>query len=152
MNQPVTHRRRATRAALMLTCAALLCAAAARAEQKRTFGDLDVHYVVVPTGFLQPDVAQRYNLPRGRDRALVNISVLRGDSAVTAQVSGTATNLLGQIQHLTFEQVAEGAAIYYLAVVRHTNEEHLRFALTITALDGTAHELSFRQKMYWDES
>lgn len=147
----MTTRLRPKLTALTLLICGLLAVTVA-AEQKRRLGNHDVHYIVLPTTFLQPAIASQYNLPRGRDRALVNISVLTpGGQPVVAKVSGTATNLIGQAQELDFREVREGKAVYYLAVARTTNEEHLRFAITITTDNGDSHTLEFRQKMYWDE-
>ena len=41
------------------TSAGVLCCAWAHAEQLQRFGDWEVHYVVLPSGFLKPDVAAR---------------------------------------------------------------------------------------------
>ncbi|MEC8230923.1 MAG: DUF4426 domain-containing protein, partial [Pseudomonadota bacterium] len=46
------------------------------AEQKETLGEWDVHYIVVGTPFLTPEVASSYGIVRSKFNALVNISVL----------------------------------------------------------------------------
>ena len=48
--------------------------------------------------------------------------------------------------------MTEGPAIYYLAEVKHTDRETLRFAVTITAQDGVGRELRFQQQMFWDDA
>ena len=77
--------------------AALLFATPVAAEQFKDFGDVEVHYVVVNTLFLQPDVAARYGVVRSGDRAIVNLSVLDQDGvALLGEVSGETINLLSQ--------------------------------------------------------
>jgi hypothetical protein len=58
-----------------------LFAATAAAEQFKAFGDIEVHYAVVNTLFLQPNVAARYGIVRATDRAIVNVSVVDHDGA-----------------------------------------------------------------------
>ena len=124
----------------------------ANAEQKRTFGQYEVHYIVVPTTFLRANIANQYGLVRGRDRALLNISVLGVDGkASTARLEGHARNLLEQRQALDFREVREGEAVYYLALIRHADEEHQRFQVDIELPDGSQNVLEWHQKLYWDD-
>lgn len=120
------------------------------AEQKQRLGSFDVHYVVVRSTFFNAAIAEKYGIVRGRDRALMNISVLDEDQPVAVELSGQAINLLEQRAELEFREVREGTAIYYLAEVRYTDRETLRFRVAITTPDGVERELSFQQKMYWD--
>ncbi len=135
--------------ALALCCFAALPAGA---EQSQTFGDYEVHYIVVPTTFLKADIAANYNLTRSKNRALVNVSVLNADDEpVAAGVSGRSENLLGQGQVLEFKEIREGPAIYYLALLRHGDEEFHRVAIDVALPDGSSGEIRFQQKMYWEE-
>lgn len=134
-----------------LLIAGLLLAPSAQAEQFRRLGAWDVHYVVIRTSFLKPDIAARNNIVRGPDRALLNISVLGQDGQpVAAELSGTVRNLLEQVTPLEFQTVREGEAIYYLAQIRHTDRETLRFAIDIVPPDGITQQLRFQQQMYED--
>lgn len=129
----------------------MLGAAGAWAEQKVQLGPWEVHYVVVGTTFLKPEVAADYGVVRGRDRAFINLSVLDPEGTpVPAAVSGTMVNLLSQSEPLRFREVREGEAIYYLAEFKHTDRDTLRFAVDIVAPDGEARQLKFQQRMYWD--
>jgi hypothetical protein len=130
---------------------ALGLGAVAQAEQMQRIGSFEAHYSVVPTMFLKPDVAARYGITRGRDRALVNVAVLdRDDAPVRAAVSGRIRNLLEQDQPLEFREVTEGEAVYYLAEIRHGDRDVLRFAIDIETPDQTDHLVEFQQRMYWD--
>ena len=130
----------------------LLLSSFALAEQKQTFGTYEVHYIVVPTTFLNDKIAAQYDLTRGKDRALVNISVLDESlTPVPATVNGSSRNLLEQQQEFEFNEVREGTAIYYLALMRHGNEEHRRFSIEVVLPDGEIATLNWQQKMYWEE-
>ncbi|RPH92877.1 MAG: DUF4426 domain-containing protein [Lysobacterales bacterium] len=137
---------------LAVTAGLLLSGApAAHAEQLQRLGDWDVHYALIRTSFLKPDIAARHGIVRGPDRALLNISVIGGDGKpVVAGVSGRVRNLLEQDTPLEFQEVREGAAVYYLAEVRHTDREVLRFFIDVAPPDGTAQRLEFQQQMYLD--
>jgi len=136
----------------LLVAALLLVAMSGRAEQMQRFGAWEVHYVVLPSGFLKPDVAARYSIVRGRDRAFVNVSVLDAQG-VPAEVgiSGHSTNLLGQQQELAFRKASEGTAVYYLAELKHSNQEVLRFKINVIPPGGQKMLLEFQQKLYWEE-
>jgi hypothetical protein len=123
----------------------------AQAEQKVVFSDYEVHYILLPTTFLKADIADKYNLRRSKDRALVNVSVLDlQGSPVQAEVRGSSENLLGQRQNLAFDEVIEGEAIYYLALLRYADEEFQRVTLNIVLPNGELAEIKFQQKMYWE--
>ena len=121
-----------------------------QAEQQQRLGPYEVHYVVVRSSFFSEAIAEQYDIVRGRDRALMNISVLENGAPVTAALGGTVINLLEQRTTLEFREVEEGSAVYYLAEVRYTDRETLRYRVTITGPDGIERELAFQQKMYWD--
>jgi len=79
------------------------------------------------------------------------VSVLdRQGTPVQADVRGSSENLLGQRQNLTFDEVIEGEAIYYLALLRYADEEFQRVALNVVLPNGELAEIKFQQKMYWD--
>ena len=137
-----------TGAILML----LLVSVNAAGEQMQRFGDWEVHYVVLPSGFLKPDIAASYDIIRGRDRAFINISALDPQRRPAhARVRGSATNLLGQQQPLGFREITEGSAVYYVADLKHDHEETLRFEITVTPEGQREMRLEFQQKLYWEE-
>ncbi len=129
----------------------LLMAPTATAEQKQTLGDWDVHYMVVSTTFLTPEIAKANGIVRSRFNALVNISVLDSDSKVAQKpaVSGSARNLLGTTKPLTFKRVVEGDAVYYLAVLSYRDMENYTFNIDIQQ-GNTKRTLTFSQKLYVD--
>ncbi len=123
----------------------------AHAEQMQEFDAWQVHYVVIPTTFLLPEVAEQYNITRGKDRALINVSLIHNtDGPSTATASGEVINLLSQRQQLEFREVREGDAIYYLADLKHTDRDLLRFELQVSTPEGRMLPVKFQQKMYAD--
>lgn len=140
-------------AALVLLAAlfALFATKALHAEQKQMLGPFEAHYVVVQSTFFSEEVAGKYGIVRGRDRALMNLSFLDDSlTPVAVILTGVAKNLLSQEVELAFREVREGPAIYYLAEVRHTDRETLRFRVQVTTPDGETRELAFQQQMFWD--
>ena len=133
----------------------LTLAAGVQAEQVKRFGDLSVHYIALNSTSVPANVAADYDLDRGENVALINIAGRReagapGDTTpVPLEVEGTVRNLLGQTITLSFQEVREPGAIYYLATTRFTDREALRFELTVEDLErGERHALSF-QKTLW---
>lgn len=129
----------------------LLSSSLSFAEQKKTLGNWDVHYIVLNTTFLTPEVAKAYGIVRSKNNALVNISVLdkRNKEAQSVALTGNASNLLGRKTDLDFKKVQEGESIYYLAVLPFDDEELYRFKIRI--VDGNINQsLAFQQKLYKD--
>jgi len=121
------------------------------AEQKKQLGDWDVHYMVLSTTFLTPEIAKANNIVRSRFSSLVNISVLdaRSKKAQSVAMTGSATNLLGTKKALQFKEVKEGDAIYYLAVLSYRNRETYRFNINIQQ-GNDAQTLKFQQELFVD--
>lgn len=140
-----------TAAGVALTIIALLGTGAAQAEQMQRLGPYEAHYVVVQTTFFSEAVAEQYNIVRGRDRSLVNLSFLdAGNTPVPVTLEGTTSNLLSQIRELEFREVREGPAIYYLSELKASNQDTLRFRINVTTPDGVTRELRFQHQIFWD--
>ncbi|RJG40030.1 DUF4426 domain-containing protein [Motilimonas pumila] len=134
-----------------LFLAAILLCAPVKAEQKQQFANQEVHYVAFPSTFLTPEIAKTYQLTRSRYKGVINISVLDtqqvGNPSIAAKLTGSAKNLLGNRVELTFREVKEGPATYYLAEVPYRNEETYNFDIRIEA-QGKANKLKFMHKFY----
>lgn len=123
----------------------------AQAEQKQVLGNWDVHYIALNSTFLTPEVAKQYGIVRSKFNGLINISVLdrKDQAAQTVILTGEAKNLLGVVKKLTFKEVQEGQAIYYLAVLPFSDREQYR--ITININDGKEQKtLKFQHKFYAD--
>ncbi|MDZ7825405.1 MAG: DUF4426 domain-containing protein [Gammaproteobacteria bacterium] len=99
-----------------LACALILLtttvAGPVRAEQMVRFGDLEIHYIALNTTTLAADMAERYDVPRADNRALVNIAGRRVQADGTTEpapleIRGKVTNLLEQMEQLEFREVRE---------------------------------------------
>ena len=111
------------------------------------FGDYTVHYNVFHSTDIPAAVAEAYKLVRGRDRALVNISLTKTENGTTtlglpALVSGVHKNLMQQKQVLKFIEIKEGDATYYLAPFVFNNEELLHFDIQVGA-DANSKPMTF---------
>jgi hypothetical protein len=137
------------RFASLLLC--LLFALPAFAERKQTFGELDVHYSVFNSSFLQPDIAAAAGLTRSKTAGVLNIAALKDGKGQPAKVSGTLKNLLGQTVELQFKQVLESGAVYYLAEFPLREREILTFSVNVQIGDGAPHTLTFNQEVFPDE-
>jgi hypothetical protein len=134
---------------LLSFVAGMLFVATTVAEQFKAFGDIEVHYAVVNTMFLQPDVAARYGIVRDTDRAIVNVSVLdSGGATLAADVSGVTINLLNHEAKLTFDTIKEETSTYYIAPIRYTDQDVLRFRIDVTLPNRAPMRLEFQQRMY----
>lgn len=123
----------------------------ARSEQSIHFGPLEVHYILLASTFLEPEVAARYGIVRARNRGLVNLTVLSGSGTPRrAGLRGVLINLLGQRIELSFEELRDGPAIYYVASFRYTDAELLRFEIEVTTPDEGGGTLRIEQQLYWD--
>jgi hypothetical protein len=133
----------------LLFAAGALFVVTTSAEQFKAFGDIEVHYAVVNTFFLQPDIAARYSIVRGADRAIVNVSVLDHDGAtLAADLRGVTLNLLNQEAKLTFDPIKEDESTYYIAPIRYTDQDVLRFRIDVTVPGRAPMHLEFQQQMY----
>jgi len=129
---------------------ALCLSLPAAAERKQSFGDLDVHYSVFNSSFIQPDVAAAAGLTRSKTQGVINVAVLKASKPSTAVVGGEVKDLLGKSTALTFRQVTEGGAIYYLAQFPFKTREVLSFTLNVRQGDD-AHRITFNQEMFPDD-
>ncbi len=125
-----------------------------QAQQAEEFGEFEIHYNTLNSLLLTPDVARAYGIQRSGTRALLNIAVLRKVSdglnePVTARVSASATNIVGQRRDIELREVRDQDAIYYIGSFRVSNEENMNFRVSVQpAGSPRAHEFSFRQTFY----
>lgn len=121
-------------------------------------GEYEIYYDVLPTSFLNPQVAQGYGIVRSKGQGMVRVTVLHrladGTSKqVNARVSGHAGNLAGQLNGLSFHthQVGQNQGIFNLATFRFAHDDPMRFNLRVTYdSKKPAYELSFIRRLYMD--
>ena len=116
----------------------------------------EIHYSVFNSDFITPEVAKAYNIVRGKDKALVNISVLKKQAdgtlqSVEAQVSGTTSDLIHK-KPLDFNVIKENPAIYYLAPFEIDHKANTYFAIKIKVPNrSTPFNLDFQKTLYESE-
>jgi hypothetical protein len=119
-------------------------------------GDYTVHFNVFNSTDIPASVAEQFKLVRGKDRALVNISLVKTENGNTslglpALVSGTTRNLMQQKQSLKFIEVKEGDVTYYLAPFVFNNEDLLHFDISVKpSADSAAFAVQFTRTLYKD--
>jgi len=145
-----------TRTGLWLAAALFSLSGTVQAAQFVEFDNYEIHYNAFNSSFVKPEIAQQNGLVRGKRRALVNVSVLQKQDdgslkAVNALVSGVATNLISQQQHMKFNKIDEGKAIYYIGSFGFTDSQVMRIALDVQPdPNRPAYTINFEQKFYTD--
>jgi hypothetical protein len=141
---------------LLRLCSCVLLAIVSQAvhAEEVSFGDYTIHYIAVNSTFLQPEIAAQYDIVRGPRSAFLNIAVIREDGTgtgtpVTAVVSGHKRNMLQQQADITFSEVREGAAVYYIGQFDISDGEILRFEIDVQPEgQGPTHTLDWRAQLY----
>lgn len=134
---------------LISLCLALpvLAADAAKPERKEVFGDVTVHYSAFTSSMLQPDIAAATGLTRSKNQGVLNIAVLKAEKPSTAVVSGTVKDLTGRSNPLSFKQITDQGAVYYIAQFKIDQAETVTFDINVET-GGISHKLSFNQEVF----
>lgn len=145
-----------TMKAIVFVFSLMLLAATASANDKtyQQYGDTRIYYSAFNSSFITPQVASAYNIARGKDRGLVNISVIEGQrpQGKAVHITGTVSNILGQQQTLDFVEVREGEAVYYLAPFRFSDEDFMTFTIQVQLEAGKpARSFKFQRTFYHDQ-
>ncbi|AXM97039.1 DUF4426 domain-containing protein [Pseudomonas plecoglossicida] len=134
---------------LISLCLALpvLAADAAKPDRKEVFGDVTVHYSAFTSSMLQPDIAAATGLTRSKNQGVLNVAVLKASKPTMAVVSGTVEDLTGRSSPLSFKQISDQGAIYYIAQFKIDQAETLTFNLNVET-GGVSNKLSFNQEVF----
>ena len=137
-------------------CLFFILATPAGAEQFMSFGNYTIHYSAFTTDILTPEVAKAYGIQRSKNRALLNVSVLKKVMGTTGQpvrarIKGTATNLNAQLRELSLRELNEHGAIYYIAQTSVDDGETLKYELSVTPEgESEPYTFSFQQQFFTD--
>ena len=141
-----------TRLAIVLaTCVFMQ---AAFAERSESFGDYEVHYNALTTDLIDPSVARAYGIIRSKNRALINVAVLRRVMGMATQparatVKAQAVNLNSQLKSVEMRELNDAGAIYYIGELPVDHNETLDFKIEVTPEGESAtHTTSFKQQFY----
>jgi hypothetical protein len=129
-------------------------AAEASGVNSKDFGSYVVHFTALSTDQLSPEIAKNYGIVRSKNRALLNVSVLKKVEGTTGKpvpgkVSALVANDTGQVKDSTVREIREGDAVYYVADYAVSSGETLVFNLEVVP-DGesTALPVRFTQTFY----
>jgi len=120
-------------------------------------GDYVVHFSAQSTDQLPPDIARAYNIVRSKNRAMLNVSIIReSDNApVAGRVTVKTVNLTGQLKNVTMRKIEEPgdvAAIYYIGETAVANRETLIFDISVQPEGtSTSSEVRFKRQFYTDD-
>lgn len=137
---------------LLLIAGALLAGPAA-AEISKKFGDYEVHYNVLTTADLAPEVAKTYGLQRSRNRGMLTVAVLRKNAVgvaqpVAAAVEAKALSLTAQLTPIALREIKEQAAVYYIGEFPLAGDV-LRFTVRVQPEGAAgAFQFDFERRFY----
>jgi len=103
-----------------------LCSLNTHGQQSERFDQYELHHSVVYTTFLSAEIAARYGIVRGHDKAMLTLSVRDADAEEIAgmpmEISGQTWDLI-QSQTLALQEIREGRATYYIAPFEFIDRE-----------------------------
>lgn len=139
------------RLALFLITACLSVGAMAadviKGERKEVFGDVTVHYNTFNSTFLTPDIAKAAELIRSKNQGVINVSVIKSGKPLIADVSGTVKDLTSKTVPLSFRQITEQGAIYYIAQYPVDQQETRTFEIKVKTGDKI-NTINFNQELF----
>ncbi len=119
-------------------------------------GDYEIFYSAFNTSFISPDVARAAGITRGKNKGLVNISVVRYEGGEripveVAAIEGEAWDLIYR-NALDFKPIVEPGAVYYLAPFKITNDnEFIQFSIQVQPEGlGETVDIKFKRNFYLD--
>ncbi len=118
--------------ALFRSLTFLLCLASANAQAETVrWQGYDIHYTTFSSTLIPAEVAAAHDIERAKNRIVTNISILKDGEPQVARLSGHNANLLNQLYTMSFVEVRESSAIYYLANQLIDERDTLRFVIEI---------------------
>ncbi len=138
---------------LSLAC---LLAVPASAQQSKRYGPYELHYSVVSTTFLSPEVAARYGIVRGEKKAILNLALREHlpdgtERASKMTLSGRSWDLMQRNETLDFKEIDEGQAIYYIAPLNFIEREWRSFEVEFTPADSEqSYTFEHKHQLYSD--
>jgi len=112
-----------------------------------------IHFSAQSTDQLPPEIARAYDILRSKNRAMLNVSVLRkADNApVRATVNVKTVNLTGQLKNVTMREITEQEAIYYVGETAVANRETLIFDISVIPEgEDRSSDVRFKRQFYTD--
>lgn len=127
--------------------------AQAAEENSAVFGDYTVHFHALSTNEVPAEVAKSVGIVRAKNRAMLNVSVIRNSdsSSVSADVTADVVNLTGQSKNINMRKVEQESAIYYIGELSVSHRETLIFDIDVTpAGSEETFEVRTKREYYTD--
>lgn len=119
-------------------------------------GEHVVHFSAQSTDQLPPEIASAYNIARSKNRAMLNVSIVRESDGISVPgvVTVRTVNLTGQLKNVPMRRIdepGEPPAIYYIGTTPVANRETLNFDISVTP-EGVAQasQVRFQRQFYTD--
>jgi len=130
----------------------------AQGEQKQVFGDTEIHYMILNSKDLNPDVASAYGIQRSGKLGFIMVSVLEPSiesemmRPVPAIIDARVINLIGQVSEIPLEEIREQGGLYYVGSFKFYNEDIYRFEIEVKtyADQKPSFLVKHRQRMYFE--
>ena len=126
----------------------LLSASFAHGQQSARFDEFELHYSIVYTTFLTADIAAEFDIPRGKDKAMLTLSVRDADAGDIEgrpmAISGRTWDLITG-GNMKVREVREGRATYCLVPFEFLDRESRFFEFDFTP-DGSEKTYSYKFK------
>ena len=119
----------------LLTLLISLWTIQSQAQQSERFDQFELHYSIVYTTFLTAEIAAKFGIPRGKDKAMLTLSVR---DAEAGDIEGRPMEIEGRTWDLItggnmkVKEVKEGRATYYLVPLEFLDREYRFFEFTFT--------------------
>ena len=139
----------------LLTLLISLWACQSQAQQSERFDQFELHYSIVYTTFLTAEIAAKFGIPRGKDKAMLTLSVR---DAEAGDIEGRPMEIEGRTWDLItggnmkVKEVKEGRATYYLVPFEFLDREYRFFEFTFTPEGANkAYNYKFQTQLWRQE-
>jgi hypothetical protein len=139
----------------LLTLLISLWTIQSQAQQSERFDQFELHYSIVYTTFLTAEIAAKFGIPRGKDKAMLTLSVR---DAEAGDIEGRPMEIEGRTWDLItggnmkVKEVKEGRATYYLVPFEFLDREYRFFEFTFTPEGANkAYNYKFQTQLWRQE-
>ena len=139
----------------LLTLLISLWTIQSQAQQSERFDQFELHYSIVYTTFLTAEIAAKFGIPRGKDKAMLTLSVR---DAEAGDIEGRPMEIEGRTWDLItggnmkVKEVKEGRATYYLVPFEFIDREYRFFEFTFTPEGANkAYNYKFQTQLWRQE-
>ena len=139
----------------LLTLLISLWTIQSQAQQSERFDQFELHYSIVYTTFLTAEIAAKFGIPRGKDKAMLTLSVR---DAEAGDIEGRPMEIEGRTWDLItggnmkVKEVKEGRATYYLVPFEFLDREYRFFEFSFTPEGANkAYNYKFQTQLWRQE-